>query len=235
MEKDPGFNHVLGWFEYVSSLAAAQLVHKLGDIFWGDINGARTPLRGLQCLASSLALFEFANPHDAIYSLMSIAKGIFPVDARNNSSTLGKIQGSLAALTGQTPYLVDYNQPHIDVCKDFLQLCIAQAQPDRALDILCQPRSPPPSKRNMFLPPWISSLENAPFALFSDPGSLMRRVGRRNGDSFVGLPGFLSPYNASGKHDLDLKTSQFRKRRRLANDKVYSIYVSSFVLDEISA
>ena len=94
---------------------------------------------------SSMTVFQAKVPHDTIYSLLAIAKDTAPTPViRANSQisrTAARDQLNAWAVRHMRakPYRVDYQQPLIDVCKEFIVFCIRQSDPTRALDIICRP------------------------------------------------------------------------------------------------
>ncbi|KAF2704190.1 HET-domain-containing protein, partial [Pleomassaria siparia CBS 279.74] len=159
-------------------------------------------------------------------------------------------------------YNVDYKLPVIDVYQQFIQFSIRKSDPLRALDIICRPWAPRvlkshddpdylslPSKRRgkkvfkgdqeIPLPSWIPALSGAAFQMAEHP-TLGLRMERQNADPLVGLPDQSGhrTYSAAGDRALNLETVKFRKWKFFENPKshypVYSMWVSGFVLDEVS-
>jgi Heterokaryon incompatibility protein (HET) len=106
----------------------------------------REPLLTLEYLVSSLSLFGVTTPHDAIYSLLAIAKDTYPfIEVTSNYANRNKmlLRTVLEKFTQQQMYRVDYEHEFADVCKSFVQFCInASGDPLRALDIICRPWAP---------------------------------------------------------------------------------------------
>ena len=82
------------------------------------------------------------------------------------------------------------------------------------------------------LPSWIPQLSGAAYAMYAHAGIHTLKMGRKNADTFVGLPASNQRnYNAAESKRVDLKTLKFRKRPKL---KHYSMYVKGFVLDIVT-
>ncbi|KAI0157501.1 HET-domain-containing protein [Xylariaceae sp. FL1272] len=78
---------------------------------------------------------EHLEPRDTIYALLAIARDTVP-----NKRIVRQIsQGNVSK-----PYNVDYSLPLSDVYVQFVQWTIKNAEPTRALDIICRPWMPLP-------------------------------------------------------------------------------------------
>lgn len=100
------------------------------------------PLLSLEYLVSSLSIFDTTVEHDTIYALLAIARDTTPRAPQNPREWLDHTQDALERFTQKKRYNVDYKQPYVDVCKDFIQFCIDRSlrtDPSRALDILFRP------------------------------------------------------------------------------------------------
>ncbi|KAI9855748.1 MAG: hypothetical protein M1813_009638 [Trichoglossum hirsutum] len=210
---------------------------------------SRQPLLSLEYLVSSLSVFEVTVEHDTIYALLAIAKDTTPSAVDEEIGLLlDRTQTALERFTQRKRYKVAYEQPYVDVCSDFVQFCISQSDPTRALDIICRPWAPEVknvgrryrdmellSRNDMPLPSWIPQLSGAPYAMYSHAGIHALKMGRKNADMLVGLPSSLQRnYNAAETKGIDHKTLRFRKRAKTENSKHCSMYVKGFVLDTIT-
>jgi hypothetical protein len=100
------------------------------------------PLLSLEYLVSSLSIFDTTVEHDTIYSLLAIARDTTPRAQPVSNRYLDHTQDALERFTQKKRYNVDYEQPYVDLCKDFIQFCINRSlhtDPSRALDILFRP------------------------------------------------------------------------------------------------
>jgi Heterokaryon incompatibility protein (HET) len=209
----------------------------------------RQPLLSLEYLVSSLSVFEVTVEHDTIYALLAIAKDTTPCAVDEETGlVLGQTQTALERFTQRKRYKVAYEEPYVDVCKDFVQFCISQSDPTRALDIICRPWAPedkkvgrryrdlePAAPDSMRLPSWIPQLSGAPYAMYPHGGIRALKMGRKNADMLVGLPSSLQRnYNAAETKGIDRKTLRFRKRVKSGSHRHYSMYVKGFVLDTIA-
>jgi len=113
----------------------------------------RRPLLSLEHLVSTLSAFDVSKPRDAIYALLAIANDTSPLasvkDKRGSQSTVSQTQEVLETFTIRKRYIVDYDKPYEDICKDFIKFCIDHSCRDniastRALDTLCRPWAPEP-------------------------------------------------------------------------------------------
>ena len=103
------------------------------------------PLLTLEYLVSSLSIFEVTTPHDAIYALLAIARDTTPFadDKAGFRHQLVKTQQALEGFTQKKRYMIDYEKPFADVCKEFVTFCIEGSKDrTRALDIICRPWAP---------------------------------------------------------------------------------------------
>lgn len=256
MKKDPKFYHIPGWFEYVSALGASLLVNATGTLFRKTKDEDRA-LLSLEYLVSSMTVFQATVPHDTIYSLLAIAKDTSPKAITSIESQTSRVaaqdQLEAWAMSHQTakPYNVDYQQPLVDVCQEFIAFCIRQSDRTRALDIICRPwapifeskiekerkkqkghKEPRHIKVNEEfdkMPTWIPTLSGAAHAMFPHASGELR-MGRRNADPLVGLPESTQRnYSAAGTTEVNMRSLRFRKYKRY-----YSMFISGFVRDTVS-
>jgi hypothetical protein len=247
LKKDPQFFHVPGWFEYASTLGASLMVETTGQVFaestenFSPIRNYRKPRLTLEHLVSSLSIFDVNAEHDTIYAFLNLAS-----DAMPSTIDPGMAEewttSFFDTFSRRKRYTVAYESPYVDACKTFIQFCIHNSDPSRALDILCRPwaaaydsgqeslsfKHVDHQNPTITLPSWISGLSGASFALHSHPAAPGPTMARKNADSLVGLP-TSKTYNAAESKRVDRKRLRFRKRTTH-----FSLYVTGFVLDTIS-
>lgn len=205
---------------------------------------------------SSLSIFETTSDHDVIYSLLALAKDANPVAS---DEKFGRLSDSshpiLEAFLPNKQYIIEYQKPFVDVAGNFISFCIKQStftDKTRALDILCRPWAPEQVSRNRSLakeskgtkseplhsqqefplPSWMTRVSGASHSFWTHPGTSTMKMGRKNADSLVGLPGSTQRgYSAAGTKVVDMKTLRFRKRPGLGH---YSLFVKGFELDTIT-
>jgi hypothetical protein len=139
------------WFEHISELGASLLVNATARIFreyQRSDETAKTPMRrsllSLEYLVTSMSIFGCGRPHDSVYALIAIARDASPnpptsVQQKRRQTLIAQV---FEDQLEQKPYLLDYNSPYPDVCKEFVQFCIercAKRDPLQALDVLCRP------------------------------------------------------------------------------------------------
>lgn len=257
MRMDPNFYHIPGWFEYVSALGASLLVEATGTLFRvskPSKDKRRQPLLSLEYLVSRLSVFEASQPPDTIYALLAIAKDSSPFAVtKEHKPSSPHVPGGAQIIQWVTRhqqakrYPVDYNQPFVEICKDFMNFAIRQADrtdPTRALDILCRPWAPNPAEgRKVFhdqtapsvsgnnddeiMPSWIPQLSGAAHSMHRHANGEFK-MGRINSDPLVGLPNPV-PRNYSAAETTKLHQLRFKRR-----PTHYSMYVSGFILDEVA-
>jgi len=107
------------------------------------------PLLSLEYLVSSLSIFDATVPHDTIYALLAIAKDTTPsAGPEGTQMVLDHTKAVLEIFTEKKSYNVDYGQPFVEVCREFVQFCIEHSDPSRALDIICRPWAPDPGNES---------------------------------------------------------------------------------------
>lgn len=171
LRNDAKSNVAPNWFEHISELGASLLVNATARIFReyqraDQIFGAqrvtnhivkahqkadqllrqpaRRSLLSLEYLVTSLSIFDCGRPHDSVYALIAIARDASPnpptsVKQKRRQALIAQVFGDQLE---QKPYVLDYNSPYPDVCKEFVQFCIercAKRDPLQALDVLCRP------------------------------------------------------------------------------------------------
>ena len=235
MKKDAISNYIPDFFNDVADLSATLLIDTTNSLFRTLPNGEKDSILSLEYLVSRLSMFNTTHPSDAVYSLLAIAKNTNPSAAtrrEQNALALPEVS-ALARGISSKPFYVDYDQPYIETCKDFVDYSIRQSEASRALDILCRPWAPrpqnvqPEDSQLWELPSWIRSVKDAAFEVNTSP--LGQKIGRISADALVGLPTFgQRNYSAAETKKLDLRKVRFSKRSRH-----YSMFVEGFIYDEI--
>jgi hypothetical protein len=156
MKKDEKFDLIPNWFEHISELGASLLVNatakvyreseltKLNDGILAKKGVSRRSLLSLEYLVTSLSIFDCRRPHDSVYALVAIARDARPfapsaLSARTKEILVAEL---CSHFLEEKSYILDYNSPYADVCKDFTQFCIERCpsiDKVQALDILCRP------------------------------------------------------------------------------------------------
>jgi hypothetical protein len=80
------------------------------------------------------------------------------------------------------------------------------------------------------LPSWIPTLAGAPFAMYSQAGIHIMKMGRVSADPLLGLPHGPRSYDAAQGAKIDLEVLKFKKRRL---HKAHCMYVKGFILDTV--
>jgi hypothetical protein len=154
MQKDEKFEHIPGWFEYVSQLAASLLVQATGRVFRAQGSPMqeesateddkkkkmveimkkdftidpleRRSLLSLEYLVTTLFIFKATEPRDVVYSLLGIARDAAPFAnfTFGDGNQSNLIMSLFDALLEEKPFVVDYGQPYSEVCRSFVQFAI---------------------------------------------------------------------------------------------------------------
>jgi hypothetical protein len=151
LKNDAKSNIAPNWFEHISELGASLLVNATARIFREYQRADQIPkspvrrsLLSLEYLVTSLSIFGCGRPHDSVYALIAIARDASPnpptsVKEKRKQTLIAQVFGDQLE---QKPYLLDYNSPYPEVCREFVQFCIercAKRDPLQALDVLCRP------------------------------------------------------------------------------------------------
>ena len=205
---------------------------------------------------STLSIFETNSCYDVIYSVLALARDAKPVASDERFGVLSDCKYPiLEAFLPNKQYKVKYQKPFVDIAGNFVNFCIKEStftDKTRALDILCRPWAPeqlsrdgplakesrgtkPESVRTEHefpLPSWISRVSGASHSFWTHPGFSTLKLGRKNADSLVGLPGPTQRrYSAAGTKAIDFNTLRFRKRAGLGH---YSLFAKGFELDTVN-
>ena len=229
MKKESMAFHIPDFFNDVADLSATLLIDTTNNLFRWLPNGKRDGILSLEYLVSRLSMFNTTHPSDAVYSLLAIAKNTNPSAADRKEQNALSLPGvsALARDISSKTFYVDYKQPYIDTCKDFVEFSIRQSEASRALDIMCRPWAPRSPSTEPELPSWIRTVKDAAFEVYTSPSG--QKIGRISADALVGLPTFgQRNYSAAGTKRLDLKRLRFARR-----SGHYSIFVEGFAYDEI--
>ncbi|KAI7780576.1 HET-domain-containing [Diaporthe eres] len=123
----------------------------------------RRSLLSLEYLVSTLFIFGASEPRDAIYAMLALSRDAAPF-ATSGLETIRDLHDDDTRLIMMTcepfleekPFIVDYQRPYTDVCKDFIDFAIQRRKkldPSQALDVLCRPWAlPPRTGRSIRLP-----------------------------------------------------------------------------------
>ncbi|KAK7749126.1 hypothetical protein SLS62_008413 [Diatrype stigma] len=178
-------------------LGAKILVDELSNVFLrGADRRLFEPIKNLELLVSTLAPFETTDPRDTIFALLNIASETSRVSIpRLLLPASAAAGGDHAAAEEVPPPTADYTKNLLEVYVGFVEWVVSRTG---SLDIVCRHWALPERttvaimyEELVTLPSWIKLVLEAPYG-HSNQGI----NGRKNGDSFVGLPGARC-YNAS--------------------------------------
>ncbi|KAI0900292.1 heterokaryon incompatibility protein-domain-containing protein [Annulohypoxylon nitens] len=151
------------------------------------------PIKTLETLVSSLSTFETTDPRDTIYAFLNIARDTSPKFA-------ARISPCAMEVPPPTP---EYTHDLLMVYTNFVRYVVNSS---RSLDIICRQWALPERKETdimyetlVELPSWIKTVPESPYGKQGEGLN-----GRKNGDSFVGLPNSRF-YNASRDKDPEVR------------------------------
>ena len=135
------------------------------------------------------------------------------------------VSRKLKSAVDENTFLIDYDTPFFDVCKDFLTFTVKM---EGSLDIICRPWVPVEGFPNgQTKPSWLLTTEKTAFGMRPD-----KNYSRANADTLVGAPGLgKRNYNAS-------KTTKATPGPGSAwhfgtGAEAYSMFVEGFIIDEV--
>lgn len=237
------FNHIPDFLGEIKFLGATRLVDASSNLFRKDKNGqVLERLLSLEALISNLSAFEASRPHDTIYAVLNLAKGMHSSAATSDREVLVQARTSVTTeatdqisreealkqlttrrfkqVVEEKRFMIDYEKPFFDVCKEFLRFPI---KGDGSLDIICRPWVPEDGISEAERPSWLLTTRKSAWGMRPD-GNLSRA----NADTLVGPPGLSKRnYNASGSSKVT-NSWEFGK-----GPKDRSMYVEGFVIDSI--
>lgn len=237
------FDHIPDFLGEIKFLGATRLVDATSNLFRKSKNGQVLELLlSLEALISNLSAFQASRPHDIIYAVLNLAKGIRTSAATSNKESLVETQSQVTTEpTAQTlheqklkklatrkfiqaveenRFMIDYKKPFFDVCKEFLRFTI---KGEGFLDIICRPWVPEDGIAETERPSWLLTTSKTAWGMRPDGN-----YSRANADTLVGPPGLgKRNYNASGSFKV---TDNWKFGE---GPKVCSMYVEGFVIDSI--
>lgn len=255
--KDAKYDHT--FFGDVAHMGATRLVHLKKGLFRLDDDGCiEERMLKLASVVSSLSSFDAQEPHDLIYSILSIAKDTWdkvyiPPPAYREADeepTKGMLEvdtdraraeSVLYAFRPKSRYSsnfsVNYDQDFFLVCKLFLKLVMSDTERHN-LDWVLRPWSPFKDKygKRMPLPSWIPTIERAAFRrreAARSPGRF--QMVRQNADPLVGQTTHDSDYLPYGASSVSKASTDdwklFEGAQHEGPDR--SLIVTGFVIDKI--
>ncbi|KAK5735307.1 hypothetical protein LTR17_008314 [Elasticomyces elasticus] len=275
VRKEERFSYAQDFFQEVPFLGATLLVNLTGRLLKRAVSDnfdEHHRSMTLEQLVGRLAVFETSEPRDTIYAVLALAKDSQPsikgisthIDGRELTF---KTQKALAGAARRIPnpyrrrYVVDYNQPIVDVYQQFIAFSISRADHYRALDIICRPfarsytkkqdlafdqvamdrLSDAEGKKTVTLPSWIPNVTEVPFV-----GQRNRRKRTEDGDTEVELfslsmerhrgDPFVGEAGFASENYSAAGTRKYdmnRLRFRKRRDH-YSMFAEGFVLDTVA-
>lgn len=224
----------------IPQLAATQLVNSTLDIFRKSEDGLiMEKTFSLDALISTFSAFKVTRPHDVIYAVLALAKGVTSVQSRSENSDsvqsspvtterdskesviLNALATKFVQRMTEKVYQVDYEKDFVDVCKEFLSYTVDAG---KSLDIICRPWVPEDTEdvTKSAKPSWLLTTLHTAFRIQSD-GSYVRT----NADTLVGRPNQgKRNYNAcSHTKVLGFEFGEGKKR--------LSLFVDGFIVDVV--
>ncbi|KAK4897648.1 hypothetical protein LTR27_004794 [Elasticomyces elasticus] len=145
-----GYNHAQDFLQEVPFLSSTLLVNLTDRLLRRSISDEHHRTMTLEQLVGRLTVFETSEPRATIYALLALAKDSQPPTGGLSTHIEGReltfkdqkaLMGAARRLANphRRSYVVDYNQPIVDVYQQFMAFSISRADPYRALDIICRP------------------------------------------------------------------------------------------------
>ena len=237
------FDHIPDFLGEIKFLGATRLVDATSNLFRKSKNGqVLERLLSLEALISNLSAFQASRPHDIIYAVLNLAKGMRTSAAASTKGNLVETQSHVTTeptdqalheqklkklatrrfkqVVEENRFVIDYKKPFFDVCKEFLRFTIKS---DGFLDIICRPWVPEDGMPEAERPSWLLTTSKIAWGMRPDGN-----YSRANADTLVGPPGLgKRNYNASGSFKV---TDSWKFGE---GPKVRSMYVEGFVIDRI--
>jgi len=197
--QSPQVEQTSAFLRDAQALGAVVLVKTVANLARKSKDGElKERLESIESLVSSLISFSVSRPHDAIYSLVALARDTCtPANARPGRASQKPV----------FPLEIDYQQNEIQLFATFTRNCI---ETSKSVDIIC--RNWAPGVAGQRFPSWIRITWDSSFGTRGDT-----LPGRRSGDSFVGVPSRIKKptYHASkdimldeGDIDLEIRTDE---------------------------
>ena len=221
----------------IPQLAATQLVNSTLDIFRKSEDGLIIEKTfPLEVLISDFSAFKVTRPHDVIYAVLALAKGVYsrpkrsenldspvaqssPVAADPGASRLAESLATrfVETLTERVFYDVDYEKDFVEVCKEFLSYTIRTG---KSLDMICRPWVP--EEATSTKPSWLITTLHTAFRI--QPNG---KYVRNNADTLVGRSnqGGRNYNSSSDKPVQGFKFGEGTKR--------LSLFVEGFIIDSV--
>lgn len=148
LKASKGPNHDTNGLAYVATWHATRLIHVRADLFRrrDDTQAINEYKLSLNELVPYLTSFQAKEPHDTVYAVLALA----------NDTGTNKTAGSANKRITRV-FDVNYSQPFVEVCKQFITYSISRAE-SYNLDILCRRWAP---ARAQDLPSWVTVAANA--------------------------------------------------------------------------
>lgn len=237
------FDHIPDFLGEIKFLGATRLVDATSNLFRKSKNGqVLERLLSLEALISNLSAFQASRPHDIIYAVLNLAKGMRTSAATSSKDGFVETQSQITTeptdqslreqklmklatrkikqAVEEKRFVIDYDTPFFDVCKEFLRFIIKS---DGFLDIICRPWVPEDGIADSERPSWLLTTSKTAWGMRPDGN-----YSRANADTLVGPPGLgKRNYNASGNFKV---TDNWRFGE---GPKIRSMYVEGFVIDTI--
>ena len=182
------FRRISDFLNKFELLPAAQLLDVTSNLFRKNENGQiHGGCLSLEDLVSKVSDFHSMEPHDIIYSVLALANDAIPIPVKLHT----RLELPVPTKLVEKVFIVDYDKPFLDVCKEFLTHTIRSRQ---SLDIICRPWVPEDSIKEQEKPSWLSTTKQAAYELRPDGN-----FARAHADTLVGPAGLgKRNYSASG-------------------------------------
>ena len=131
----------------------------------------------------------------------------------------------LKSIVDENTFLIDYDTPFFEVCKDFLTFTVKM---EGSLDIICRPWVPVEGFPNdQTKPSWLLTTEKTAFGIRPD-----KNYSRANADTLVGAPG-LGKRNYNASKSTKVVPGSGSAWHFGTGAEAYSMFVEGFIIDEV--